>query len=112
MDFEAAAARWLENNGLYILARNFRSRAGELDIIALDGDCLVFVEVRSRRHTRYGGAAGSVDAGKRRRLVRTAQAFLQRHTRWAQSPCRFDVLAYESSRPASAPRWIRGAFSA
>ena len=108
--YEDAAAAWLESNGLRILVRNFRSRAGELDIVALDRDCVVFVEVRSRAHARFGGAAASVGPRKRERLLRTAQGFLQRHPALATLPCRFDVLAYEQA--ATRPRWIRAAFSA
>lgn len=107
--YEDVAALWLEQNGLRILARNFRTRAGELDIIAIDQHCVVFIEVRSRTHTRFGGAAASVGPRKRARLLRTAQGFLQRYPALASRPCRFDVLAYEQAAPG--PRWIRGAFS-
>ncbi len=108
--YEDAATVWLERNGLRILARNFRTRTGELDIVALDRDCVVFIEVRSRAHARFGGAAASVGPRKRKKLLRTAQGFLQRHPALAAQPCRFDVLAYEQAAPG--PRWIRGAFSA
>lgn len=110
--YESTAARWLSQRGLRILDRNFRTRYGELDIIALDQGCVVFVEVRSRSHARFGGAAASVDHRKQKRLLRTAEAFLQRHPQWANHPCRFDVVAYELQQADTAPRWIRGAFSA
>jgi putative endonuclease len=112
--YEEAAARWLLAAGLQLLERNFRVRGGEIDIIALDGRCLVFVEVRRRGHPRFSGAAASVDRRKRERLIRAAGMYLQRHPAYAHRPCRFDVIAYEPSESGAAggPRWIRGAFTA
>ncbi len=112
--YEDAAVRWLSGRGLRVVARNFRVRSGEIDIIALDGGCLVFIEVRKRGHHRFPGAAASVDRRKRDRLIRTAQIYLQRHPLHAARPCRFDVVAYEPSESGAAcgPQWIRGAFTA
>ncbi len=110
--YEVATANWLAQQGLRILDRNFRTRYGELDIIALEDYCVVFVEVRSRSYGGFGGAAASVDRRKQERLLRTARTFLQRNPQWANYPCRFDVVAYELQQPASGPNWIRGAFSA
>lgn len=111
---EERAARWLQDKGLRLLTRNFSARTGEIDIIARDGDCLVFLEVRARRNRAYCGAAASVDRRKQQRLLRTAQLFLQRHPELASMPCRFDVLAFEPRQSASdlEIRWIRGAFTA
>ena len=111
---EARAARWLQDKGLHLLLRNFRSKTGEIDIIARDGDYLVFLEVRARSNRAYCGAAASVDYRKQRRLLRTAQLFLQRHPELAGMPCRFDVIAFEPRQSASGLdiRWIRGAFTA
>jgi putative endonuclease len=86
---EDAAARHLEAQGYRILARNVRSKLGELDIIARDGRVVCFVEVRLRRN---GTAAETVDAGKRRRLARAAQRYLAAQ-RLHDAPCRFDVVA-------------------
>jgi putative endonuclease len=112
--FEDAAASWLLHRGLSVLVRNFAARTGEIDIIALDQGCLVFLEVRSRGHPDFGGAAASVDRRKQRRLERTARIFLQSNPQWANLPCRFDVIAYEPSQSASdsPSHWIRGAFAA
>ena len=112
--YEALAVDWLRTQGLRVIARNFSARTGEIDIVARDGDCLVFVEVRARSHPRFGGAAASVDRRKQRRLTRTASSFLQLHPHWARLPCRFDVIAFEPRQSAGAPepRWIKGAFSA
>lgn len=91
---EAAACTRLEAAGCRILARNVRFREGEIDSVADDGGTLVFVEVRMRRSGRYGGADGSVEPFKRRKLVRAAQHFLLQHYGDGARlpPCRFDVV--------------------
>jgi putative endonuclease len=111
--FEERAALWLQESGLHLLARNFRYPGGEVDIVALDGECLVFLEVRRRSNPRFAGAAASVDWRKQQRILRAAQVFLQRHPQWSALPCRFDVVAFEprQSAPDSAPLWIRAAFT-
>jgi putative endonuclease len=113
-DLENRAARMLEREGLVLLARNFRGKPGEIDIIARDGNQLVFVEVRGRGNPRYETAAGSVHRHKQRRIIRTAQLFLQRHPRFANLPCRFDVVAFEPPQSGvdCRVRWIRAAFTA
>lgn len=90
---EEAAAHYLAAQGFRILHRNWRCRLGELDIVAEDGDTLVFVEVRTRAaQGRFGTAAESVDARKRRKLVALAQAYLAMTGR-RNAPIRFDVIA-------------------
>ncbi|HRO28511.1 MAG TPA: YraN family protein, partial [Luteimonas sp.] len=79
---EAAARDHLVDAGLRLVASNAAARVGELDLVMLDGATVVFVEVRYRRDTRFGGGAASVDAGKRRRLVRAAQQFLATHRQY------------------------------
>ncbi|TCL33857.1 uncharacterized protein (TIGR00252 family) [Azotobacter chroococcum] len=79
----------------------------------LDGDTVVFVEVRYRQHLAWGGALESVDARKRMKLVRTAHYFLQKEPRWARHPCRFDVIAINADKGVSSQlNWIRNAFDA
>ncbi|HUN91446.1 MAG TPA: YraN family protein [Burkholderiaceae bacterium] len=95
---EAAACDHLVAHGLRIVARNVRYRAGELDIVAADGPQIVFVEVRWRSGLRFGGAAGSVGAVKRRRIVRAAQLYLLEHAGRRWPPCRFDVIGFEQGR--------------
>jgi putative endonuclease len=111
---ENAAAEHLVSQGCVILARNQRFREGELDIVAQEGDTMVFVEVRLRSSDRFGGPALSVDLYKRRRLVRAAQHFMQRRfggssdgSTWPA--CRFDVIAADAD---GVKEWIKGAFSA
>ena len=109
---EAAALAMLQDRGLQLLARNAASRGGELDLVMLDGDAVVFVEVRYRASAMFGGGAASVDAGKRRKLVHAARVFLARHPQHADAPCRFDVI--DASGAPAAPRidWLRDAFRA
>ena len=113
-DCEDRAVTLLEDRGLRLLERNFRGKTGEIDIIARDGAQLVFVEVRARSNRYFESAAGSVNLRKQQRLVRTAQLFLQRRPQWANTPCRFDVIAFEPPQSGTRPRirWIRGAFTA
>ena len=113
-DYEDQAVAWLLQRGWQLLARNFRSRTGEIDIIAMDGEQLVFLEVRARRHPGFSGAAASVDWRKQQRLVKTAQGFLQRHPQLANQPCRFDVIAFETRQfeTGLAINWIPAAFTA
>lgn len=113
-DYEDQAAALMEESGLRLLERNFRGKTGEIDIVALDGAQLVFVEVRARSNHCYDSAAGSIDARKQARLVRTAHLFLRCRPQWADMPCRFDVVAFEPPQSGSNPRinWIRGAFTA
>ena len=109
---EEAASVYLTQQGLRVIARNVRYPDGELDVIAADGPTLVFVEVRLRSSNAFGGAIASVDANKRRRVIRAAQHYLKAHTRDGQRdlpPCRFDVIASDGT---GVTEWIRGAFTA
>jgi len=94
---ERVAAAHLEAKGYRIRARNFRCREGEIDIVAEDGDCLVFVEVRTRRGDAFGTPAESVTVAKERRLLTVARAYLQEHPD-ALPDQRIDVVAVELSR--------------
>lgn len=87
------------------MERNFRCRTGEIDIIARDGDYLVFTEVKYRRTGESGWASAAVDWHKQQRISRAAQFYLIRHG-YADIPCRFDVVAIDGNRI----QWIRNAF--
>ena len=100
----------LERHGLRLLARNWSCRNGELDLVMLDGDTVVFVEVRYRRHRAWGGALESVDLRKQQKLIRAAQLFLQQESRLSKHPCRFDVVALDQPGKDQEPNWIRNAF--
>ena len=105
-DGEMRAEEFLGRQGLAIVARNYRTRLGEIDLIARDGDTLVFVEVRLRTDARFGGAAASITPRKQRRIVAAARQYLAGLRR--VPPCRFDVVALDGD----APEWLRGAFEA
>jgi len=96
---EALAAAFLERHGLVIVARNFRTRRGEIDIVARDGDTLVFVEVRLRARSDFGGAAASVTARKQQRIVAASLAYLARLRR--EPACRFDAILLDRLEPGA-----------
>lgn len=109
---ENLAARHLERHGLRVLARNVRCRGGEVDLICLDRGTVAFVEVRLRSNPRFGGAAASITATKRRRVELAARWWLAGAGRaHANRPCRFDAVLL-SSLDAAAVEWLRGAFEA
>jgi putative endonuclease len=108
---EGLAAAFLRLKGYTIEARNWRCAFGEIDIVARDGDTLVFVEVKARRDRSAGTPEEAVDLRKRRRLVRLAQAYLARRT-GPEQPCRFDVIAVETGRVLPTIRHVRSAFRA
>lgn len=93
---EELAAAFLQAKGLVVLEKNFRAKVGEIDIVAKDGDEVVFVEVRARASADFGGAAASVGASKRRRLVKAARLWLQ--VRGWDGACRFDVVAVDGGK--------------
>ena len=108
---EAFARRALLDAGLTSIAANRGFRMGELDLVMRERDTIVFVEVRFRAASAFGGAPASVDRGKRRRLARAAMLFLAHHPRLAQQPCRFDVVALSGDPAAPHMDWIRNAFT-
>jgi len=103
---EDLAATFLQQQGLTLVARNYQCRFGEIDLIARDGDALVFVEVRMRANSAFGGAAASITAGKRAKLLRTARHYL---AGLARAPaCRFDAVLIDGE--GAAPEWLKNAF--
>src|SRR5438876_10978941 len=91
---EALAADFLKARGVTILERNFRRRCGELDLVARDGDTRVFVEVRLRTRSDFGGAAASITARKRARMAAAAGLYLARLR--TTPPCRFDAVLLDA----------------
>ena len=107
---ETLALQALVARGWQPLARNVRCRAGEIDLVLREGDTIVFVEVRRRSRSDYGGAAASVDAAKQRRLLRAAQWWLLgRFGQGAWPACRFDVVAFDAN---DRMQWLPAAFDA
>ena len=110
-DAELQALNYLQQQGLRLLAQNWLCKRGELDLVMLDGDTVVFVEVRYRKHAQWGGALASIDGRKRQKLILAAQFFLLEEHRWADAPCRFDVVAIESTPSGTADlNWLPNAF--
>jgi putative endonuclease len=92
---EDLACAELQRRGYAILARRFRTRLGEIDIVADDGGTLVFVEVKTRAGPAFGDGAAAVTAWKQRRVSLVAMEFLARQRAWNNRPCRFDVVSVD-----------------
>ena len=105
---ERAAEQLLTAAGLQVLDRNVGYRGGELDRIMDHDGTVVFVEVRYRARSDFGGAAASVDARKQQRLALAAQLYLQDRPALAERPCRFDVVEASGNPPRL--HWLRDAF--
>ena len=106
---EAMAARFLKKQGYKIIARNHRTRSGEIDIIARDGDTLVFVEVKARASNRYGTAKAAVTVHKQRQISKVALGYLKT-TAQSHVKARFDVVTVTRTRGTHAIDLIRNAF--
>jgi putative endonuclease len=106
-DAEKAAEKFLSTRGLKIIARNFSSRFGEIDLICEDKNDLVFVEVRFRSNTHFGSAVETVTIAKQRKITKTAHYFLQTHPNFSKKMMRFDVIGMNDN---SQFEWIKGAF--
>ena len=110
--YESMACHYLQHQGLKLLDRNYRSRQGELDLIMLDGDCMVFVEVRYRSNPHFGSGAESIDSRKQARLVATAARYLQGLQRSTTQAARFDVISIGPQQGTNEILWIKDAFQA
>nr|MBL8409769.1 YraN family protein [Dechloromonas sp.] len=102
---ENAAAAHLEKHGLRLVERNFRVRGGEIDLICRDGATLVFVEVRQRSRSDFGGAAASITPAKQRRIILAARHYLAGKS---DCDCRFDCVLIDGGQL----EWLRHAFAA
>ena len=106
---EERAAIYLVEHGAEVLARNYRTRRGELDIVASDAETLCFVEVRLREDDRFGAPSETVSVTKQRRLYYAAMEYLLKQCQHMNAvACRFDVISIE--RTARKITWIRNAF--
>jgi putative endonuclease len=106
LDAEARALRQLQQAGLTLVARNWRCKGGELDLVMQDGAVLAVVEVRSRARADYGSALESVDARKRGRLIHATRLFLAAHPEHGEAEVRFDIVTLEGPRID----WLKAAF--
>ena len=108
---EDLACRELRARGYAILERRYRTRMGEIDIIARDGETMVFVEVKTRAGGEFGGGAAAVTAWKQQRVALMAAHYLARR-RWHDRPCRFDVVTVDHSSGSPVIEVFQSAFDA
>jgi len=106
---ERAAEKYLRRNGFRIVARNFRAAGAEIDIVAMDGEVLVFVEVKTRRSRDAGAPEEAVDARKQTRMRRAAEVFASRY-RADEIEMRFDIVAVDASGKRLEIELLRNAF--
>ena len=106
---ETRAEEFLQSQGLRTRSKNFRCKLGEIDLIMLHGDTLVFVEVRLRNNPRFTQAAESVTWRKQQKIIRAAQVYLLQERLTDRVACRFDVVALTQATE-TAPEWIQNAF--
>ena len=104
---EDQALLFLQGQGLKLIARNWRCKAGELDLVMRDADTVVIAEVRKRGRADYGAAAETVDRRKQQKLVRATKLLLARRPDLAEAPLRFDVATLDGT---GAIEWLREAF--
>ena len=109
-DVEAAALEFLLLRNFRLIEKNYRSRYGEIDLVMMDRQNLVFIEVRYRRNDSFGGAAQSIDQRKQQKLRRTAEKFLQQNHSMTFDGCRFDVVAVSGPSSNYNIDWIADAF--
>ncbi len=93
---EAAALAYLEQKGLQCLEQNYSCKMGEIDLIMIDKDAIVFVEVRLRNNPHHGTGADTVTRNKMRKIIRTAQLFLSQTSIPKNLDCRFDVISMDN----------------
>lgn len=106
---ESIALHYLGARGLRLLTRNYRCLAGEIDIVMKDNNTLVFIEVRYRASTDYGSPLETINHTKQRRILKTANHYLQTHRMsTGNAPCRFDVVVVTGAKPCT--EWIKAAF--
>lgn len=105
---ELVACHFLEKKGLKLLAKNYRCKLGEIDLIMLDQNDVVFVEVRARSSDDFGGAVESVTKTKQRKVIKTATHFLLAQKWLDKVECRFDIIGITQNQID----WIKDAFSA
>lgn len=112
-EYEALALKYLMKKGLVLLDKNFHTRFGEVDLVMQHDDSIVFVEVRYRTHSRYGGPLASIHEGKQRKIIKTAKIYMHQQQLW-QHNMRFDVVAIQPTKTGLFRKfdidWIPNAF--
>ena len=111
--YEDLAHTYLLNQGLKPITQNFHSKYGEIDLVMRDKNTLVFIEVRFRKHSRFGSPAETITRNKQKKIIKTARHFLNQRKLWNCS-CRFDVVSISLTANNKQPEldWLRAAFMA
>lgn len=111
--YEALAAQYLCARGCRLITKNFLARGGEIDLILLEQETIVFVEVKYRTSSDFGHPSELVTFHKQKKVIKTAQRFLQKNPKYALLDARFDVISVLSIKPENEPNfeWVRGAFT-
>ena len=107
--YEQLAMTYLQRQGLQLVQQNYQCKAGEIDLVMRDSTTLVFVEVKYRASTAFGGAIAAVTAAKQQKLLRASRWYLQQH-KLSDTACRLDVLAIEGQPPYQY-QWIKNAIT-
>ncbi len=107
LEAEKRACKFLQSKGLRLEVCNYTCRQGEIDLIMYDGDILVFVEVRKRKHNAYGTGVESVGASKRYKLIQAATQYQLDQNLYEKICCRFDIISFNRHLE---PHWIQNAF--
>jgi putative endonuclease len=111
--YENIALRWLKAKGLKLVAKNYHSRSGEIDLIMLDQKTLCFIEVKYRASQAFGGAAYSITLSKQKKITQTALSFINQQNRYRNHAKRFDALLIEPGlNDTEDMQWIKNAFDA
>ena len=108
--WEQRARQLIVSRGATVIARNYTSRFGKIDLIVLDRDRLAFIEVRYRSRSNFGSALASVSPVTQQKVLMTAQMFLASHENYYNRYCRFDIIAFDGPRGSVSAQWLKGAF--
>lgn len=116
--FEAFSENYLKKKGMKLITRNFTCRHGEIDLIMLDQRTLVFIEVRYRNNPNFGSALDSITPSKQKKIIKTAQHYLQTNSWTTNLFCRFDALGIIGDDKAKTSNtsnyqieWVKNAFT-
>lgn len=108
--YESLACTYLKNQGARILERNYRAFRGDIDIIAMDGRFLSFIEVKYRRDVRYGSPEEAVTISKQRQICKLSKLYLYSKKKSIDIPIRYDVIAITDTDNTATIRWYKNAF--
>ncbi len=109
---EQAALEYLQTNNLKLLEKNFRSIYGEIDLVMLDKDIIIFIEVRYRSNNDFHTASESISTKKCERIIITGKHYLSQNRNASRMDCRFDVVTLSGQQESPTIEWIKNAFQA